>query len=437
MISLQKVPTECQGGSSKMPSFEKKKILFKNLPANPPETSVETNGSLSKLKKKIHTLEEEVKKYHTLTRSLKKKVIARSDYLQHLNKELEAVFQVSSSMVSFPAFSQVAELVVRLIASIMKLEGCSLRLYEKERKTLLPAASYGLDDQYFQKTPLRLGEGASGLAAKERIPISVSDLLQDQRVRYPQQLAEQGYRAILSVPILFYDEVLGTLTVYGKEPHLFTHNETRLLATFATQTALAIKNMQLHENTQIGYLNTINALVMAMEARHSYTRGHAERVTRYALEVGRKVNLTEAEMDAIRYTGKLHDIGKIAVPDHILDKPGKLTVAERAQIELHPSRGAEMLESLKFLHDGICVVRNHHERYDGRGYPDGLVGNTIPLIARVVSLADAFDAMTTDRSYRKAMSVPDAILEIKRHTGTQFDPRISEAFLELLNQVAA
>lgn len=411
-VTLQKISFESQGSGDSMQPVRKNKTLFKNL-------------------------EKDLQRYRTFSRSLKKKVLARSDYLQHLNKELEAVFQVSSSMISFPAFSQVAELVVRLVATIMKSEGCSLRLYDKERKTLLPVASFGLDDQHFQTTPLRLGEGVSGLAAKERLPILVSDLLHDQRVRYPQQLAEQGYRAILSVPILFYDEVLGTLTVYGKEPRPFTPNEKRLLSTFAMQTALAIKNTQLHESTQIGYLNTINALVMAMEARHSYTRGHAERVTRYALEVGRKVGITEGEMDSIRYTGKLHDIGKIAVPDHILDKPGKLTVAERAQIELHPTRGAEMLESLKFLHNGICVVRNHHERFDGRGYPDGLMGESIPLIARVVSLADAFDAMTTDRSYRKAMSVPDAILEIKRHTGTQFDPRISEAFLELLNQVAA
>ena len=413
-----------------MSSFEKKKNLFKKINSEKGDPPQGTNGP-QKL------LEETLQKYRTFTRSLKKKVLARSDYLQHLNQELEAVFQVSNSMVSFPVFSQVADLVVRMVASIMKVEGCSLRLYDKERKVLLPSASFGLDDNYFQKNPLHLGEGVSGLAIKERLPIIVNDLLQDQRVRYARELAEQGYRAIMCVPILFYDEVLGTLTVYGKEPHAFSYHERRLLSTFATQTALAIKNTELHENTQIGYLDTINALVMAMEARHSYTRGHAERVTRYALEVGRKVNLSETEMNAIRYTGKLHDIGKIAVPDHILDKPGKLTVAERAQVELHPSRGAEILESLKFLQNGICVVRNHHERFDGRGYPDGLMGESIPLIARVVSLADAFDAMTTDRSYRKAMGVPDAILEIRRHTGTQFDPRISEAFLELLDQVAA
>ena len=406
----------------------------KRGPAKPCSPHEETFPTLQK---KIDTLQKSLEKSRVLTRSLKKKVLARSDYLQHLNKELEAVSQVSNSMVSFPNFNQVLELVVHLVTGIMKVDAGSIRLYQEGRKLLVPGAVSGLGSDYLKKTPLRLGEGIPGLALKERSPVLVSDVLQDPRVRYPQEVMKAGHRAILSVPMFFYDEALGTLTVYVRMPRVFTKNETRLLCTFASQAALAIKNSQLHENTQLGYLDTINALVMAMEARHSYTRGHAERVTRYALEIGRSVALSEDEMDAIRYTGKLHDIGKIAIPDHILDKPGKLTVAERAQIELHPSRGAEMLESLKFLHYGICVVRNHHERYDGRGYPDGLIGETIPMIARVACLADAFDAMTTDRSYRKAMSVPDAILEIKRNVGTQFDPRVADAFLEIVNQVAA
>jgi len=420
-----------------MGSVRRKNLSNGRVPQSPKASAPLSNGHLDRLKRKIQSLQEELEKHKTIKRSFRKKVLSRSDYLQHLNKELEAVFQVSNSMVNFPNLTQVLDLVVRLVSTIMKVDGCTLRLYDKERKTLVPGSSYGLDNQYFKKTPLAIGEGIPGLAIKERILIVAGDIAQDSRVRYPKEIIEQGYHSVMSVPILFYDEILGALTVYGRKVHPFTHHEQRLLSTFATQTALAIKNSQLYHNTQIGYLDTINALVMAMEARHSYTRGHAERVTRYALELGRRVGITEIEMEAIRYTGKLHDLGKIAIPDYILDKPGKLTIAERAQIELHPSRGAEMLESLKFLHHGMCVIRNHHERYDGRGYPDGLIGETIPMIARVMSVADAFDAMTTDRAYRKAMSVQDAMVELKRHAGTQFGPRAAEAFLELLNQVAA
>ncbi len=389
------------------------------------------------LKKKIVSLQNALQKTRTFATSFKKKVLARTDYLRHLNQELETVFQVSSSVITFSSSKEILELVARLTVEVMKVQACSLRLYNSEKKLLYPGSSFGLQGDYLEKTPLHLGEGISGLVVKERLPIVVKDVLKDERVRYPLEVSKQGYRSILAVPILFCDEALGTLTVYGKIPRNFTENEIKFLATFASQAALAIKNARFYEAAQAGYLDTINALVMAMEARHPYTRGHGERVTRYALEVGRKMNLSETELDAIRYTGKLHDVGKIGVPDYILDKPGKLTVAERAQIELHPAHGAEMLESLKFLHDGLCVIRNHHERFDGRGYPDGLVGESIPLIARVVSLADSFDAMTTDRSYRKALSVPEAILEIQRHTGTQFDPNPVGAFLELLNQVAA
>ncbi|MFH1858415.1 MAG: HD-GYP domain-containing protein [Candidatus Omnitrophota bacterium] len=391
----------------------------------------------SPLKKKVEELESLLTKSRVAGGSFKKKVLSRTEYLQHLNQELEAVFQVSSSLISFPDFSQVLELLLRMISDILKVDACSVRLYYPEKKILVTAAVMGFYSECLKKISFRLGEGISGLALKDRRTVIVNDVLRDERTGYPRELASEGFRAAMCVPILFFDEPLGALTVYVREPRVFTENQKKLLATFASQTALAIKNARLHENAQKEYLNTINALIMTMEARHSYTRGHSERVTRYALEIARSVRLSEEEIEIIRYTGKLHDIGKIAIPDQILDKPGKLTVAERAQIELHTIRGAEMLEPLQFLQDGLCIVRNHHERYDGKGYPDGLIGESIPAIARAVALADAFDAMTTDRAYRKAMSVPDAVFEIERNAGTQFDPQMAGQFLALLNQVAA
>ena len=230
---------------------------------------------------------------------------------------------------------------------------------------------------------------------------------------------------------------LGALAIYAEAPRIFTNNEKSLLCLFASQAALALKNARLNEDTQLNYLDTINAFVLTMEARHPYTRGHGERVTRYALAIGRRIRLSEEELGLIRWLGKLHDLGKIGVPDHILDKPGKLTVAERAQIELHPSRGAEMLEPLKFVQRGLAILKNHHERYDGSGYPDGLAGDGIPLVARVISVADAFDAMTTDRSYRKAMALQEALAEIKKQRGSQFDPHLADTFLDLVKEEAA
>lgn len=392
---------------------------------------------MTHLKEEIATLQCSLDRALLLQRSLKKKVINRASHLRLLHKELDTVFEISNSIISFPNLEEVLQLTTRLVASVMALKACTIRLLDPQKRILLPGASFGFPSDYLEKTPLHLGEGVSGLAAKLQKEVIVENVLRDPRVLYPQQLVQQGFRAVMVAPILFYEEVLGTMAVYSEHPRPFALNERLLLSTFAAQAALAIKNTQLHEQGRLNYLDTINAFVLTMEARHSYTRGHAERVTRYALELGRELHLREEELGMIRWLGKLHDVGKIAVPDRILDKPGKLTVAERAQIELHPSRGAEMLEPLKFLHKGLAIVKNHHERYDGTGYPDGLTGEGIPLLARIIAIADAFDAMTTDRSYRKAMGISEAITELRKQRGTQFDPHLCDLFLASIEREAA
>jgi HD-GYP domain-containing protein (c-di-GMP phosphodiesterase class II) len=148
------------------------------------------------------------------------------------------------------------------------------------------------------------------------------------------------------------------------------------------------------------------------------------------------MGLSESEIEILRYAGEVHDVGKIAISDLILSKPGKLTPAERATIEVHPIRGAEMLEPLQFLKAAIPLVRHHHERYDGRGYPDGLEKERIPVMARIMACADAFDAMTSDRPYRKSkMSIKDALLEIKKNMGTQFDPKVARVFIRIIKKI--
>jgi HD-GYP domain-containing protein (c-di-GMP phosphodiesterase class II) len=194
--------------------------------------------------------------------------------------------------------------------------------------------------------------------------------------------------------------------------------------------ALAIQESKHYESIHINYFNTVHALVLAMETRDPYTRGHTERVTKYALEIARKLHMSKKELEILRYAGEIHDIGKIGIPDFILGKPGKLTFAERAVIELHPIKGEEMLEPLGFLKPALPAVRHHHERYDGTGYPDGLEKERIPIMARILACADAFDAMTSNRPYRpKSLTVEEAINEIKNNSGSQFDPHIADLFV--------
>jgi diguanylate cyclase (GGDEF)-like protein len=179
---------------------------------------------------------------------------------------------------------------------------------------------------------------------------------------------------------------------------------------------------------------TVQALVEAVEFRDPYTRGHLEAVSELARRIGRRVSLSSEEMSALVVGALLHDLGKIGIPDRILQKPGPLTLEEYEVIKQHPMLGARMLASVRELASALPVVRHHHERFDGRGYPDGLRGRNIPLIARVVSVADAFDAMLRERPYGHALSRAAALQEVESNSGSQFDPEIVRAFLEALGE---
>ena len=179
------------------------------------------------------------------------------------------------------------------------------------------------------------------------------------------------------------------------------------------------------------YIATVRALSNAVEARDAYTGKHAERVAAYGMELARCCGLAVEDSPQIEFGFLLHDVGKVAVPDAILFKSGSLTEEEYTLVRRHPVIGTEILRDVDFLGEGKLVVRHHHERWDGQGYPDGLRGETIPLAARVFAVADALDALTTDRPYRPASSFADARAEVCRGAGTQFDPTVVAAFRQI------
>jgi putative nucleotidyltransferase with HDIG domain len=186
--------------------------------------------------------------------------------------------------------------------------------------------------------------------------------------------------------------------------------------------------------TQSAYLGAIRALAAALDARDPYTAGHSERVSALSVLIARQLSLSEAEVDIIRLGALLHDIGKIGVADHILRKPGPLSADEFEQIRRHPGLGARILRKVPFLEPHLAIVELHHERPDGKGYPFGLLGDNIPLDARIVHVADAFDAMTSARAYRPARAAAVALVELQRYSGTQFDPASVDALREALAQ---
>lgn len=185
------------------------------------------------------------------------------------------------------------------------------------------------------------------------------------------------------------------------------------------------------EEIQITHDATIDALSAALDYRDNETEGHSQRVVRYSLEIGKVLGLERRNLEVLARGTLLHDIGKIGVPDSILWKPGKLTDEEWVEMRKHVEYGFKMLKSIHFLRDAALIVQHHHERYDGSGYPDRMSGDNIIIGARIFAIADTYDAMTTNRPYRKALTDRDAREEIKRCNGTQFDPKITEAFFQI------
>jgi HD-GYP domain-containing protein (c-di-GMP phosphodiesterase class II) len=193
-----------------------------------------------------------------------------------------------------------------------------------------------------------------------------------------------------------------------------------------------IRHLTKNQELEDFYFETVNALAQAIEVKDVYTGGHGDRLVDFAISIAERLGVSPEEKVWLKYAAALHDIGKIGVKETILTKPGKLTSEEYEEMKTHPAKGAEILKEVKFLAPVVPIVYHHQERYDGKGYPAGLSGNEIPIGSRIVAVLDAFDAMTTNRPYRKGLSTEVAINELRRYLGVQFDPQVVEAFLQVI-----
>ncbi len=211
----------------------------------------------------------------------------------------------------------------------------------------------------------------------------------------------------------------------------FLPDERDMLLGYAQTTAVALQKLILRENVERNLVDTITAFVNAIESKDRYLKGHSARVALYSVEIAQTLGMTPELVEVVRRGAMLHDLGKLSIMDTILRKPERLTPEEFTIIKSHPMVGAKILEPLRFLARETCAVRHHHERFDGGGYPDGLRGEDIPYVARVVTVADVFDAITSNRPYRTALALDEAREEIARGIGSHFDPAVAEAFLRV------
>ena len=260
--------------------------------------------------------------------------------------------------------------------------------------------------------------------------LMVEDASLDERFRGAGSVMESCIASALCVPLISANERLGVIYVDTKGTrNAFTNADLDLLVALAGPSAIAIKNAQYVEQLEEDFKMTLRLLVNAIEMRDHYTVGHAWRVTHFSLEIAKELGWSDEHLRELEIGGVLHDVGKIALSDSVLHNPGKLSDEEYAHMQIHPEKGAALMRDCEKLRDFIPYCLYHHERYDGKGYPYGLKGEDIPIEGRVVAVADAFDAMTSNRPYRPARDAESAVEELKDNKGKQFDPDCVDAFL--------
>jgi diguanylate cyclase (GGDEF)-like protein len=272
--------------------------------------------------------------------------------------------------------------------------------------------------------------GLIGRCLREGRPVLANDVLAEPDYDSTDETA--GVRAELTVPLWVSGELWGAINLEENHTDAFDEDDVRLVETVADQVGAALRSAFLYERLDRAYMGTAEALAAALEAKDAYTAHHARSIVEHAEAVGRRLGLDAQQLRDLRYGAVFHDIGKIAVPEAILNKRGPLTPEERREVERHTIVGEQILAPVEFLAGVRKLVRHEHERWDGAGYPDGLAGEQIPLGARIILACDAFHAMTSDRPYRSAMTTEQAIAELRRGAGSQFDPRVVTALLELL-----
>lgn len=315
---------------------------------------------------------------------------------------------------------------------LMKAEVGSLLLIDEQKGQLFFEVALGDREQDIKKIPIPMGEGIAGWVAQSGRALIVNAPRKDPRFfKGVDERTDFNTRNLICVPIKIKEKIIGVLEAINRKGRGgFSREDLPLLTSLADQVAIALDNSRLYQELEEMFFQIAESLADAIEKRDPYTGGHTQRVTSYSLAISRYLGLSPVEKKWLRVTSALHDIGKIGIEDRILRKPDSLNSEEFDIIKRHSLIGVKIIEHIRQLKESIPGVKYHHEYVNGKGYPEGLRGEEIPIFARIVAVADTFDAMTTDRPYRKAMESAIAIKELKRCAGIQFDRGVVEAFMK-------
>lgn len=346
--------------------------------------------------------------------------------LQLAKRTLHSVLaRVGEGISNMDNIDNFLNLILETVTDAMQCEVGVLLLTNKRKPGLYIKDIYSKDSSLRKFIGMTLTNGLFNPVMESKDPMILEEI--------PKGAGPSGlFRApMLSAPLILHSDVLGIISVSGRMVEgSFPQEEKGLLHNIALQTAVAIENSKLNDDAERTYFETISALALAVEAKDQYSRGHSDRVANFCVEIGKEMNLSQEDISILRDAAKLHDIGKIGISDDVLMKHGPLDVQERAMMNRHPEIGEGIIKPIRSLRNLCDIVRHHHEKLDGTGYPDGLKGHQILTLARILAVADIYDALTTNRPYRGAYTHEKAI-EKMREMKDKIDQKVVDAFVRI------
>ena len=350
--------------------------------------------------------------------------------LSHKIETIQVMNDIDRSILSSLRSTEMLETVTMMIGRLIGCDRTTVVLVDKEKDGFIYSAGFGTD--IVQKGAVIPFKNTSTTEVVKSGRYQYAANLREIKGLLPleERLLNEGFLSHIRIPLVAKNEIVGVLNLGSKRPSAFTPEDLSTLEKLAYQIGVALENSRLITDLEGLFIGTVKSLSSAIDAKSKWTAGHSERVTKFAIKIGKGIGFSEKELRDLELSGLLHDVGKIGTYESILDKAGKLTDEEYKIIKQHPAKGAEILLAIKQMKDIIPGVKYHHEFYNGKGYPDGLKGENIPLTARILCVADSVDAMGADRPYRKGRAMDEIIAELKRCSGSQFDPKIVEIFLK-------
>lgn len=345
-------------------------------------------------------------------------------------KKLQAVRDVRDIIGSPYEFEDIVQQVAEALQHTLGTTDLAILLFDGDNQEL-SGLGYGLEFGMQKQIKASAKAGIAGWVVHHDKPLIVNDVINNPLWESEVYKDTSLFvRSIMCVPLISHRRIIGVVEVFNKlNGNDFTEYDLGILIPIANTAAIAVESSRTQKSLIEEVKSTIKALAAAIDAKDPYTCGHSQRVVQYSLMSGRSLSLCRKELEIIEYAGILHDVGKIGIPDAILSKRGPLTAEEYLAIRKHPVISTNIIYDIPFLEPVRDIILHHHEKYNGSGYPDGLIGEDIPMGARLLAVADAYDAMTTDRPYRAALSERHAIIELRKYIGKQFCPLAVDAFL--------